>query len=118
MVIERFGVEVFWCEDICVNVFGINYFIWVMEVFYCYIDLLFIFYEFSLYYGELGYELEGESWRDSVFCLVYCVVFDLFEMYSVIFVVGDRYLVEFFFGFYFKQFEVWKFYFIFVLFRK
>lgn len=118
MVTERLGVEVLRREDIRVNVLGINHFTWVTEASYRHIDLLPIFHEFSSHYGESGYELEGESWRDSVFRSAHRVAFDLFEMYSAIPAAGDRHLAEFLPGPYLKQPEVWKFHLTPVSFRK
>ncbi|MCY8657521.1 alpha-galacturonidase LplD [Bacillus spizizenii] len=118
MVTERLGVEVLRREDIRVNVLGINHFTWVTEASYRHIDLLPIFHEFSSHYGESGYELEGESWRDSVFRSAHRVAFDLFEMYGAIPAAGDRHLAEFLPGPYLKQPEVWKFYLTPVSFRK
>lgn len=108
MVTERLGVEVLRCEDIRVNVLGINHFTWITEASYRHIDLLPIFHEFSAHYGESGYELEGESWRDSVFRSAHRVAFDLFELYGAIPAAGDRHLAEFLPGPYLKQPEVWK----------
>ncbi|MCY8700473.1 alpha-galacturonidase LplD [Bacillus spizizenii] len=118
MVTERLGVEVLRREDIRVNVLGINHFTWVTEASYRHIDLLPIFHEFSSHYGESGYELEGESWRDSVFRSAHRVAFDLFEMYGAIPAAGDRHLAEFLPGPYLKQPEVWKFHLTPVSFRK
>ncbi|MCY8760877.1 alpha-galacturonidase LplD [Bacillus spizizenii] len=118
MVTERLGVEVHRREDIRVNVLGINHFTWVTEASYRHIDLLPIFHEFSSHYGESGYELEGESWRDSVFRSAHRVAFDLFEMYGAIPAAGDRHLAEFLPGPYLKQPEVWKFHLTPVSFRK
>ncbi len=84
MVTERLGIEVPRREDIRVNVLGINHFTWITKASYRHIDLLPIFREFSAHYGESGYELEGESWRDSVFCSAHRVAFDLFETYGAI----------------------------------
>ncbi|MCY9374991.1 alpha-galacturonidase LplD [Bacillus sp. T17B1] len=108
MVTERLGVEVLRREDIRVNVLGINHFTWITEASYRHIDLLPIFHEFSAHYGESGYELEGESWRDSVFRSAHRVAFDLFELYGAIPAAGDRHLAEFLPGPYLKQPEVWK----------
>nr|WGE06357.1 hypothetical protein P5640_13905 [Bacillus subtilis] len=96
MVTERLGIEVPRREDIRVNVLGINHFTWITKASYRHIDLLPIFREFSAHYGESGgYELEGESWRDSVFCSAHRVAFDLFETYGAIPAAGDRHLAEF-----------------------
>ncbi len=118
MVKERLGVEVLRREDIRVNVLGINHFTWITEASYRHIDLLPIFHEFSAHYGELGYELEGESWRDSVFRSAHRVAFDLFETYGAIPAAGDRHLAEFLPGPYLKQPESWKFHLTPVSFRK
>ncbi|MCY7864556.1 alpha-galacturonidase LplD [Bacillus spizizenii] len=118
MVTERLGVEVLRREDIRVNVLGINHFTWITEASYRHIDLLPIFHEFSAHYGESGYELEGESWRDSVFRSTHRVAFDLFEMYGAIPAAGDRHLAEFLPGPYLKQPELWKFHLTSVSFRK
>ncbi|MCI4169289.1 family 4 glycosyl hydrolase [Bacillus spizizenii] len=118
MVTERLGVEVLRREDIRVNVLGINHFTWITEASYRHIDLLPIFHEFSAHYGESGYELEGESWRDSVFRSAHRVAFDLFEMYGAIPAAGDRHLAEFLPGPYLKQPELWKFHLTSVSFRK
>ncbi|WP_367387248.1 alpha-galacturonidase LplD [Bacillus vallismortis] len=118
MVKERLGVEVLRREDIRVNVLGINHFTWITEASYRHIDLLPIFHEFSAHYGESGYELEGESWRDSVFRSAHRVAFDLFETYGAIPAAGDRHLAEFLPGPYLKQPESWKFHLTPVSFRK
>ncbi|MCY9080042.1 alpha-galacturonidase LplD [Bacillus inaquosorum] len=118
MVTERLGVEVLRREDIRVNVLGINHFTWITEASYRHIDLLPIFHEFSAHYGESGYELQGESWRDSVFRSAHRVAFDLFETYGAIPAAGDRHLAEFLHGPYLKQPEAWKFYLTSVSFRK
>ncbi|MGE9753301.1 alpha-galacturonidase LplD [Bacillus inaquosorum] len=118
MVTERLGVEVLRREDIRVNVLGINHFTWITEASYRHIDLLPIFHEFSAHYGESGYELQGESWRDSVFRSAHRVAFDLFETYGAIPAAGDRHLAEFLHGPYLKQPEAWKFHLTSVSFRK
>ncbi|MEG7335849.1 alpha-galacturonidase LplD [Bacillus sp. 0102A] len=118
MVKERLGVEVLRREDIRVNVLGINHFTWITEASYRHIDLLPIFHEFSAHYGESGYELEGESWRDSVFRSAHRVAFDLFETYGAIPAAGDRHLAEFLPGPYLKQPESWKFHLTPISFRK
>lgn len=118
MVTERLGIEVPRREDIRVNVLGINHFTWITKASYRHIDLLPIFCEFSAHYGESGYELEGESWRDSVFCSAHRVAFDLFETYGAIPAAGDRHLAEFLPGPYLKQPEVWKFHLTPIPFRK
>lgn len=118
MVTERLGIEVPRREEIHVNVLGINHFTWITEASYRHIDLLPIFREFSSHYGESGYELEGESWRDSVFHSAHRVVFDLFETYGAIPAAGDRHLAEFLPGPYLKQPEVWKFHLTPISFRK
>ncbi|TYS08663.1 alpha-glucosidase/alpha-galactosidase [Bacillus subtilis] len=118
MVKERLGVEVLRREDIRVNVLGINHFTWITEASYRHMDLLPIFHEFSAYYGESGYELEGESWRDSVFRSAHRVAFDLFETYGAIPAAGDRHLAEFLPGPYLKQPESWKFHLTPISFRK
>ncbi|MGQ9010010.1 alpha-galacturonidase LplD [Bacillus stercoris] len=118
MVTERLGIEVPRREDIRVNVLGINHFTWITEASYRHIDLLPIFREFSSHYGESGYELEGESWRDSVFHSAHRVAFDLFETYGAIPAAGDRHLAEFLPGPYLKQPEVWKFHLTPISFRK
>lgn len=118
MVRERLGIEVPRREDIRVNVLGINHFTWITKASYRHIDLLPIFREFSAHYGESGYELEGESWRDSVFCSAHRVAFDLFETYGAIPAAGDRHLAEFLPGPYLKQPEVWKFHLTPIPFRK
>ncbi|MDO3660311.1 alpha-galacturonidase LplD [Bacillus sp. C28GYM-DRY-1] len=117
MVTERLGVEVLRRENFRVNVLGINHFTWITEASYRHIDLLPIFHEFSAHYGESGYELEGESWRDSVFRSAHRVAFDLFELYGAIPAAGDRHLAEFLPGPYLKQPEVWKFHLTSVSFR-
>ncbi len=96
MVTERLGIEVPRREDIHVNVLGINHFTWITAASYRHIDLLPIFREFSSHYGESGYELEGESWRDSVFHSAHRVAFDLFETYGAIPAAGDRHRQSFF----------------------
>lgn len=118
MVTERLGIEVPRREDIRVNVLGINHFTWITKASYRHIDLLPIFREFSAHYGESGYELEGECWRDSVFCSAHRVAFDLFETYGAIPAAGDRHLAEFLPGPYLKQPEVWKFHLTPISFRK
>ncbi|QRZ93682.1 alpha-glucosidase/alpha-galactosidase [Bacillus subtilis] len=118
MVTERLGIEVPRREDIHVNVLGINHFTWITAASYRHIDLLPIFREFSSHYGESGYELEGESWRDSVFHSAHRVAFDLFETYGAIPAAGDRHLAEFLPGPYLKQPEVWKFHLTPISFRK
>ncbi|MCY8718553.1 alpha-galacturonidase LplD [Bacillus sp. S10C12M] len=118
MVTERLGVEVLRREEIRVNVLGINHFTWITEASYRHIDLLPIFHEFSAHYGESGYELEGESWRDSVFRSAHRVAFDLFETYGAIPAAGDRHLAEFLPGPYLKQPEAWKFHLTPISFRK
>ncbi|MGM0950509.1 MAG: alpha-galacturonidase LplD [Bacillota bacterium] len=118
MVKERLGVEVLRREDIRVNVLGINHFTWITEASYRHIDLLPVFHEFSAHYGESGYELEGESWRDSVFRSAHRVAFDLFDTYGAIPAAGDRHLAEFLPGPYLKQPESWKFHLTPVSFRK
>ncbi len=118
MVTERLGIEVQRREDIHVNVLGINHFTWITAASYRHIDLLPIFREFSSHYGESGYELEGESWRDSVFHSAHRVAFDLFETYGAIPAAGDRHLAEFLPGPYLKQPEVWKFHLTPISFRK
>ncbi|OEI73313.1 alpha-glucosidase/alpha-galactosidase [Bacillus subtilis] len=118
MVTERLGIEVSRREDIHVNVLGINHFTWITAASYRHIDLLPIFREFSSHYGESGYELEGESWRDSVFHSAHRVAFDLFETYGAIPAAGDRHLAEFLPGPYLKQPEVWKFHLTPISFRK
>ncbi|MBG9770154.1 alpha-galacturonidase LplD [Bacillus vallismortis] len=118
MVKERLGANVLRREDIRVNVLGINHFTWITEASYRHIDLLPIFHEFSAHYGESGYELEGESWRDSVFRSAHRVAFDLFETYGAIPAAGDRHLAEFLPGPYLKQPESWKFHLTPVSFRK
>ncbi|MGN2621154.1 alpha-galacturonidase LplD [Bacillus stercoris] len=118
MVTERLGIEVPRREDIHVNVLGINHFTWITEASYRHIDLLPIFREFSAHYGESGYELDGESWRDSVFHSAHRVAFDLFETYGAIPAAGDRHLAEFLPGPYLKQPEVWKFHLTPISFRK
>lgn len=118
MVTERMGIEVPRREDIRVNVLGINHFTWITAASYRHIDLLPIFREFSSHYGESGYELEGESWRDSVFHSAHRVAFDLFETYGAIPAAGDRHLAEFLPGPYLKQPEVWKFHLTPISFRK
>ncbi|MCO4851696.1 alpha-galacturonidase LplD [Bacillus vallismortis] len=118
MVKERLGAEVLRREDIRVNVLGINHFTWITEASYRHIDLLPIFHEFSAHYGESGYELERESWRDSVFRSAHRVAFDLFETYGAIPAAGDRHLAEFLPGPYLKQPESWKFHLTPVSFRK
>ncbi|AGE62583.1 putative glycosidase [Bacillus subtilis XF-1] len=118
MVTERLGIEVPRREDIRVNVLGINHFTWITKASYRHIDLLPIFREFSAHYGESGYELEGESWRDSVFCSAHRVAFDLFETYGAIPAAGDRHLAEFLPGPYLKQPEVWRFHLTPISFRK
>ncbi|MCY7892373.1 alpha-galacturonidase LplD [Bacillus vallismortis] len=118
MVKERLGAKVLRREDIRVNVLGINHFTWITEASYRHIDLLPIFHEFSAHYGESGYELEGESWRDSVFRSAHRVAFDLFETYGAIPAAGDRHLAEFLSGPYLKQPESWKFHLTPVSFRK
>ncbi|WGE38388.1 alpha-galacturonidase LplD [Bacillus stercoris] len=118
MVTERLGIEAPRREEIRINVLGINHFTWITEASYRHIDLLPIFREFSSHYGESGYELEGESWRDSVFHSAHRVAFDLFETYGAIPAAGDRHLAEFLPGPYLKQFEVWKFHLTPISFRK
>lgn len=118
MVTERLGIEVPRREKIHVNVLGINHFTWITEASYRHIDLLPIFREFSAHYGESGYELDGESWRDSVFHSAHRVAFDLFETYGAIPAAGDRHLAEFLPGPYLKQPEVWKFHLTPISFRK
>ncbi|MDN0193127.1 MULTISPECIES: alpha-galacturonidase LplD [unclassified Bacillus (in: firmicutes)] len=118
MVTERLGIEVPRREDIHVNVLGINHFTWITAASYRHIDLLPIFREFSSHYGESGYELDGESWRDSVFHSAHRVAFDLFETYGAIPAAGDRHLAEFLPGPYLKQPEVWKFHLTPISFRK
>ncbi|MCY7916429.1 alpha-galacturonidase LplD [Bacillus vallismortis] len=118
MVKERLGAEVLRREDIRVNVLGINHFTWITEASYRHIDLLPIFHEFSAHYGESGYELEGKSWRDSVFRSAHRVAFDIFETYGAIPAAGDRHLAEFLPGPYLKQPESWKFHLTPVSFRK
>ncbi|ASB60018.1 alpha-galacturonidase [Bacillus sp. A053] len=118
MVTERLGIEVQRREDIHVNVLGINHFTWITAASYRHIDLLPIFREFSSHYGESGYELEGESWRASVFHSAHRVAFDLFETYGAIPAAGDRHLAEFLPGPYLKQPEVWKFHLTPISFRK
>ncbi|MGD1416229.1 alpha-glucosidase/alpha-galactosidase [Bacillus subtilis] len=118
MVTERLGIEAPRREEIRINVLGINHFTWITEASYRHIDLLPIFREFSSHYGESGYELEGESWRDSVFHSAHRVAFDLFETYGAIPAAGDRHLAEFLPGPYLKQFEAWKFHLTPISFRK
>ncbi|MDR4229291.1 alpha-glucosidase/alpha-galactosidase [Bacillus mojavensis] len=118
MVTNRLGLEVKRREDIHVHVLGINHFTWVTAASYRHIDLLPVFHDFCAHYAESGYELEGESWKDSVFRSAHRIAFDLFETYGAIPAAGDRHLAEFFPACYLKQPETWKFHLTPISFRK